>query len=329
MSYDLFLRRGRLSFETVSAFFEGRAHYSSASGPPIGDPRDPDYDQPIDFEQFDWFYSNPDTGVYFNFTWVERDGDKPEGPHLHFDINYFRPHIFGLEAAEELAEVIAHFGPEIEDPQMHGMGDGPFSKEAFLSGWNAGNRFAHRAFSSQQNAEPPELAPSSAIADAWLWNRDRAALQRTVAEAGADAFIPLIMWFDLGDVDGPQRCMVWGRGVVTALPPAADYVICVAPARPSFLDKFRRRSPAPKTLGALPMSQVRELMHTWSLSVGDVQVPITDMMFDEPPPAARAVFKMASGRGLTVNQNLPVDSVLDAEIWQEAHAMIDAVEEGA
>src|SRR5690349_4007908 len=104
MSYDLyFLRRpeqAALSREEFSAYFANRPNYTVQGSQA--------------------WYANEDTGVYFSFGFGDgSDGveDEPEedlepppdeltSTGLSFNINYFRPHFFGLEAEPELAAVV-------------------------------------------------------------------------------------------------------------------------------------------------------------------------------------------------------------------------------
>src|SRR6266481_5706311 len=68
-------------------------------------------------------YQNPDTGVGFV---------------IHYQTSKsFLSRFFGVEAEMELSALVARFAPSIEDPQMHGMGQGPYAGEGFLRGWNA------------------------------------------------------------------------------------------------------------------------------------------------------------------------------------------------
>lgn len=62
-----------------------------------------------------------------------------------FEVNYNRPNFFGLEAEIELSAFVTEFQPRIHDPQMRGMGDGPYFGEGFLSGWNFWNVLGIRA----------------------------------------------------------------------------------------------------------------------------------------------------------------------------------------
>src|SRR5207248_9248706 len=56
-------------------------------------------------------YSNEDSGVYFAFEFLQQDGDDEEGRDtsllpVSFNLNYFRPHAFGLEAEPELSAFV-------------------------------------------------------------------------------------------------------------------------------------------------------------------------------------------------------------------------------
>src|SRR5687767_8514009 len=79
MSYDLMLAGGRggkkLDKKSFAAHFKGRRNYEVGKGQAV--------------------YQNENTGVYFVF-------DEPADGFVAFNLNYFRPHVFGLEAAIEL-----------------------------------------------------------------------------------------------------------------------------------------------------------------------------------------------------------------------------------
>lgn len=158
MSYDLFLNPSSrpLSGEQFASYFGERAHYT------VGN------DQA--------FYENADTGVYFFF---DHNDDGPGS--VTFNLNYFRPHYFGLEAAPEVAAFITAFDLSIEDPQSDGMGDGPFSIKGFLQGWNAGNRFGYRAVLSQGDQNENRVYPTADLERIWRWNFNRSSLQDEVA----------------------------------------------------------------------------------------------------------------------------------------------------
>jgi hypothetical protein len=90
VSYDLFFRArpGKTPASAVdfANYFQSRPRY--------------------DADEEACFYSNEDTGVYFNFALGDTGNeDEPDLLPISFNINYVRPHIFGLEAEPELISV--------------------------------------------------------------------------------------------------------------------------------------------------------------------------------------------------------------------------------
>lgn len=149
MSYDLFFTANseeKIDKKAFAAHFQGRPNYEVNKKQAV--------------------YQNEDTGVYFIFDAPDRDGV------VAFNLNYFRPHVFGLEAAPELEIFATTLGLVPSDPQGE-MEDGtPFSREAFLRGWNAGNEFAYRGMLKTQEG-PVHTWPARKINDIWQWNYTR------------------------------------------------------------------------------------------------------------------------------------------------------------
>jgi hypothetical protein len=166
-------------------------------------------------------YENPDTGVYFSLKLrcgrnvvLQRSVVSAE-----FEINYFRPSFFGIEAEREIAALVAAFNPRIEDPQMHGMGDGPYTRDGFLSGWNFGNAFAASGRSpDKQYGWKIAVIPAEQLHATWEWNYHRA--ER--AGRSPSLFIPVIRY--LLSEGRCCRAVIWGEGV-PALLPKVDYVL--------------------------------------------------------------------------------------------------------
>jgi hypothetical protein len=106
VSYDLFFRSNPagkpINENTFREYFFNRPHYQ------------------IENRTQAW-YSNEDTGVYFAFELSgpaeEQDGEPRDAS---FNLNYYRPHIFGMEAEPEVSGFVATFEPVIMDPQMEG-----------------------------------------------------------------------------------------------------------------------------------------------------------------------------------------------------------------
>jgi hypothetical protein len=162
MSYDLFFAAGpgkQLDQRVFAAYFRDRRHYEMGRGQAL--------------------YHNDDTGVYFLF-------EEPENGTVAFNLNYFRPHVFGLEAVKELEAFAEAFGAQMTDPQGEMANGGPFAREAFLKGWNAGNLFACQA-KLKDHSGPLCTWPAKQIREVWEWNYARPPQQ---TDLGDGPFVP-------------------------------------------------------------------------------------------------------------------------------------------
>jgi hypothetical protein len=161
------------------------------------------------------FYQNEDTGVYFLFErCVPSSGDAAEedpNAWATFNLNFFRPHFFATEARPEVQSFVERFTLVVEDPQVSGMGEGLFSAEGFLRGWEAGNRMACRAVSDGE--EPTPSLPYDVLESTWRWNRHRATLQSDVGEA---VFVPRILF--VRDGDAVLTASIWTDAIPVSLP---------------------------------------------------------------------------------------------------------------
>jgi hypothetical protein len=185
-------------------------------------------------------YSNDDTGVYFHFTWYGggTDVDAPNRqtdayrrqPYIHFNMNYFRPHTFGLEAARVLPRVVEHFDLVVSDPQSEGMGQGDFSEEGFLRGWNAGNRFAAQAVGAMRQAGETALGGTLTLPAAlnrayWDWNYRRQQICDDLCDLELiGVYVPPI-WFCRED--GQVRSFALFPNLVPTAVPRVDYVFAL------------------------------------------------------------------------------------------------------
>lgn len=200
MSYDLYFRPTKpLDLVAVRAFFEERGYKVSETQA---------------------FFENEATGVYFGFDF---NPEKPEGSgaSVAFNINYYRPHVFGLEAASELTSFIEAFGLEIEDPQMHGMGNGPYSADGFLRGWNAGNEVAHGVIASNEGVERPLALPAARNAGVWRWNYARDTIVDELELNLGDVppcFVPTVMMVVPEGTNDVKTIVVWDVHMAIAIP---------------------------------------------------------------------------------------------------------------
>ncbi len=129
MSYDLFLGPRSAQFERrrFADYFGSRDHYQ--------------------LSEQDAFYQNPDSGVYFGFEFapVPKDSQEQSLP-VSFNINFFRPSYFILEAELEVSALVRHFGLIVFDPQVDGMEEGEYQSDLLIKGWNGGNLCAFATF---------------------------------------------------------------------------------------------------------------------------------------------------------------------------------------
>jgi hypothetical protein len=270
VSYDLFFAPAggkRLSLLALRAWFERRPGYTVS--------------------EREAAYENDSTGVYFRFD-LDVDGTPA------FNLNYFRPHTFALEAAPEVSAFIGQFAVAVDDPQLEGMGTGPFSVEGFLRGWNAGNEFTFRAVKEHRRDAPVHALPWARLEALWTWNRTR-----DERADGADVFVPRIS-FGVRDGQVITWC-AWPEAIPVVLP-EVDRVVLLNPDRPQ-----------EQQLSALPWAQIAPILPKGGVEA--TPVPHAWLVHDgEPPPATRRLFEEAEPDVERPFEGLSPDVVLDAEL---------------
>jgi hypothetical protein len=240
-------------------------------------------------------YGNEDTGVYFFMRLrsgrnilLQRTVVSAE-----FEINYGRPSYFGIEAEKEMAAFVAAFQPRIHDPQMRGMGDGPYSRDGFLNGWNFGNVFAVYSVLSRDPDWSFASLPADRLRAAWEWNYHRPKRSDKFENSAA---VPAIMFFR---IDGrPSRVVIWGQGMPVLLP-QVDHVLV-----------GREASGEPR-FGLVPWSEILDvLQHTRFDTTTD---PIALHYFRTPQPIAEwiANVPLIDAKAL---ERLRSDQILDDEL---------------
>lgn len=179
------------------------------------------------------YYFNEYTGVYFSFEYngdvhpdeddeedeEETDDEQEDDYPIAFNINFYRPSYFGLEAANELVEFVAEFELDVLDPQSDDEEEG-FSAESFLRGWNAGNRFAYRAILGNDEYLQEALTyPTAGLHEIWKWNYERDELQNRL---GDDIFVPRIYFMKVNDK--VVTTTLWPDAIPVCLP-KVDFVL--------------------------------------------------------------------------------------------------------
>jgi hypothetical protein len=149
--------------------------------------------------------------------------EDPDEEHLpiSFNINYFRPSYFILEAELEVTAFVRQFDLLVFDPQMDGMEGDEYQSHLLIKGWNCGNEFAFASFLRKRKAAR-ELAtlPAATLMDYWRWNRGRAERQ---AQVGDTKSIPRIAFVRVG---GEARgAAFWPDGGVPTVIPHVAYLI--------------------------------------------------------------------------------------------------------
>lgn len=285
MSYDLyFSSKKKLSREDVFGWLSEQANaFPSDAGDRVG-------------------FENEVTGVYFGF-------DFSEGEALPaFNINYVRPHIFGLEAEPVLTAFVRKFSLDIDDPQSDGMGKGPYTPEGFLRGWNAGNLFGYRAVLSQ--GQPMASLPRATNHMVWTWNVEREAIQQ-IFEDELDtlppAFTPSV--FVVQDDAGIILTLsIW----------TGDMPICFAAG----VDAFA----IPGAAGNVIISRADVLAHCPPVAQWDAKrkdsngraIGTPSIVIDQPSAATlKQLQKLAVPKKLT---RLAIDQVLDREEYELARS---------
>lgn len=181
------------------------------------------------------------------------------------------------------------------------MGDGPYSTEGFLHGWNLGNRLGLRSIISS-GSDPALLSmPAEALRAAWAWNYRRAELQSLWPRC----FVPIIMMFR---IDGHlRRAVVWGEGMPVLLP-RVDCVLVVP-------DGSR-----PKRNGLASWSEIVALAKRAGF---DTAKDPLELLYLVPPPAiADWVATIAPIDEAAIKQ-IPPSEIIDDEVIAAARREIE------
>lgn len=283
MSYDLYFapREGKPSpnVQQLLEFFQARGSYRVSDQQAI--------------------YENENTGVYFIFDLSSGLEEQPEAAPLSFNLNMFRPHVFGLEAASELRAVVDAFELQVIDPQSDSE-DSYFSEEKFLATWNKSNEFGYKSMLAQ-GAEVPATLPTATIETCWRWNLMKDALQE---QLGEDVFAPRFMYVKHGGQVLPA--VVWPDGIPIALPEGAALVII---QRKDILPKKLFRSKEDMVLAS--WEELFPLMQEFPLVDG--RPPYRLLRYDEPPPKVVEYLRSLPA-GEDNLEGVPTDGVLNAEL---------------
>ena len=284
MSYDLYFQSSKaLSLDEVRSYFAGQPLFTVSAKRAHSE--------------------NEATGVYFGFDFTDApsEGRLP----VAFHMNYYRPHVFGLEAEPVLTAFVEHFQLTVDDRQSRGKA--AYSPAEFLDAWNYGNRCGYHAILRSEPAGPPTL-PAAKIEAIWRWNRmkDRA-VEHLVDRAGEvpPCFVPTVMLFKTA-APVVQTVIVWDGAMPIAIPEVdlvvtmVDKSTAIVAARPDVL-------------------RLVEIHSEWEApyEVGDgLPVGLRACLIDEVSPATTKTIRAAMVPFAPLARLSP-DRILDAELVAE------------
>ena len=288
MSYGLYFKvhesQPKFTRGSVRGFFEQREHYELTDAQA--------------------YYKNEATGVYFSFNFEEtRIEESPNTLPITFCLNFYRPHIFGLEAELEVRAFVETLNLLVSDPHLSGMGDGEYSTEGFLAGWNNGNRFAYSAVSQGQPDLKPPLLATAQIEACWRWNLGRPGLRDRLR---GQVFVPRYMFVEHeGKV---VRMIVWPDGIRTAIPEAE---IVAIPRKPNLRDRFFGKK---EDVVFVPWNDVQPLLEQFPKNIESTPYYLGHSEF----PASVAAWIRKIRPSLQKPTGVAVDKILNLELMEEA-----------
>lgn len=303
MSYDLYFHcknEQSLSREEFINYFRNRPWYT--------------------VEQNQAFYENEDTGVYFCFEYQEENSTGDEGIEeeqnfqVSFNINYNRPHIFGLEAEPEIKNFVEEFKLNIFDPQTNGMGEGPYSTEGFLRGWNEGNLFGISAMISHGGENWLVDVGTLSHLDIeryWKWNLFRKELQDKL---GDDIYVPRIMFCK--NQNQIKSFIVWGDAIPIVLP-KVDLVVLVKDKLASFRFFFKK-----PVISPVDYHEVEDLFPPEEM-YSEQGLSYKILEYYRPPQTIREFYMKQQPGNI---QGISVDRILDDELVVKAKKSASSME---
>jgi hypothetical protein len=306
MSYDLYLYRresaGPLK-KGFQSYFKGRPHFT-IKGTHAG-------------------YENKKTGVYFTFDYSDgkdADADDPMAgrEYIHFNLNYYRSHVFGLEAERVLTPLVEALNLTVSDPQNEGMGEGEYTPEGFLRGWNAGNRFGHQAMLAfEQRGEKmlgqQHVLPAKTLRACWEWTYGIDALYDSLHADEIDVFVPQVMFVLCDGV--LQTLCVWPQLIPTALP-AVDRVLVMRDQLPP-----RLANGVDTAKAVVAWQEVRKAASGFKLVSGKRTPGLQYVLMDYGSAEAATAELVGFVRALPAFggelQGIATDQILDEELVRE------------
>ncbi|WP_290798268.1 hypothetical protein [Flavihumibacter sp. UBA7668] len=176
----------------------------------------------------EWFYENPDTGVYFYFELSKPDlfNENPEESlpdfedlHFSFNLNFMRPDFFGMEAFKFVQELITVFDLYILNPQGNAEVPIKESETSLFQSWLNGNKWASIDYFKEIKASYIHPGKSSKV---WQYNYNKNKLQK---ELGDVYFVPTIFFLRKKENNEVITLSTWFQHIPTVIPPADFFLL--------------------------------------------------------------------------------------------------------
>lgn len=286
MSYDLYFTSPKISRNQFQSYFSERPLYEVT-------------------EDQVW-YQNECTGVYFSFDFNDtpsEDEDEVEYS-VAFNMNFFRPHFFALEAEPEVTQFVERFGCQIHDPQNDGMEDGPYTPEGFLKGWNHGNEFGCSAILNQeQDVGKIFTKPKDELERIWRWNYQKEELQENLKK---DIFVPGIMFMEIDST--VSSVVVWPDAISTLIP----QVDCLFIVRDELAPKRLFGKKQDECI--IPLIEAKTVLESYSTT--DYSIPSFQLPAPDTPSELKDFVRSLKPSKQKI-EGIGADQVLDMELVEK------------
>lgn len=225
MSYDLLLTAPRAALDASArallAWVIARPRWTM----PEGGAPDCEWLESPPGEAF-YAYENEDTRVGFEVYLATARERADHAAFAHVRVNLVRPRPFRLEAARELADLIADLRCGLLDLRPQGLGRGPFRPDVFARAWDAANLRGLREVlvalaDTQESSYARVVLGEAEIERTWRWSDARTARERELLRAGIDRFLPCFLYGTYRDRS--MAMVTWSNG--PTILPRADYAL--------------------------------------------------------------------------------------------------------
>lgn len=297
MSYDLYFKSTNASFSLKNFinYFSSRDNYTILG------------------EGNHAWYENENTGVYFIFDFNSGNEDSdPEDIYkdyeIAFNLNYLRPHVFGLEAAEEISTFFTTHDLIIGDPQDN---MGAFCKQEFIEKWNKHNKYAYEAVLTKNDIKEKYCtAPTWLLEKTWKWNYAINNLAQKISPNG-DFFIPKIFFCKINNK--LQTGIVWGDAVSIAIPEYIDIIVlCKDKIREKKIKFWKRNK---ENICYESYAGTKHLFEDYELIKGEVNYYLLDIPQTNIPAEIISFYR--GKHDIFETKIVPQDLILNEEICRK------------